>query len=405
MAQRYRGLSYDQYFTPSTLAEELVGFVTLENVATVADFAAGDGELLRAAAGRWNGVKLTATDVDPGVVGSLKRRYPGWSVSRCDFTNSRSRARADALRGREASFDVVVLNPPFSQRGGTRFATVIEGVTYESGPAFSFILQSLRYLRPGGQLVAIIPYGALHSEKDEVARGAVSARYGLDVVRTCERGTFRAGTPRTAVVRVGLGPELTGEALPPPQGRVETAFEVSLQRGSLPVHRSVAEEGVLPLVHTTELREGAVTVGSLWAPQGSRSIVGPAVLIPRVGKPLRKKLALLERSRGPVALSDCVLAVECSEEGLAERVLRALHRRWETVERAYGGTCARYITLKALSQLLVEAGFRVLPYGDSVRAGTPPHPTPPSASEVSLRSRSPEWSKTGDRSSVDVQPV
>lgn len=333
------------------------------------DFAAGDGELLRAAQERWADAALVAADIDPSTVGRLRKRHPTWSTSRCDFTNPRSRAKAGGLRRAHGTFDVIALNPPFSFRGGTKRSVRIGESVVSCSPPLAFVADAVGYLRAGGQLVAILPHGTLMSEKDRAARSMLAEAYGFEVVRTCARGTFSTCTPRTVIVRIGTG-ATSGVCLPPvvpvEDGRRRIGV-VSMKRGRVPVRTAVPVG--LPLVHTTNMRDGVLGRLEHAADLRSEPLIGPAVLIPRVGKPMVTKVVLMDPSHPPAVLSDCVLAVECSTPGAARTLQAALVENWSAVEAAYGGTCARYLTLGSLQRLLILLDVDVLPYGTSVRDG------------------------------------
>ena len=81
----------DQYFTPDYVAEQLVAPFRRRKIQSVADFAAGDGELLRAAEAKWPNASIFATDLDPKCASKLKRDHDNWNIGICDFLNERSR--------------------------------------------------------------------------------------------------------------------------------------------------------------------------------------------------------------------------------------------------------------------------------------------------------------------------
>lgn len=362
----------DQHYTPTELARTLVRSVTRDSVAAVADFAAGDGELLRAAEARWPTARLVALDIDPVAVRGLKRTHPTWAVGRCDFKRAQSRNRTRALRGGTGGFDAIVLNPPFSFRGGTKSRTRVLETEVECSPPLAFVVEALAYLNQGGELVAILPRGVLLSEKDALARRLLSASYGLEVVGSFERGVFESCTPRTVMVRIGTG---TVGALPDdrPVTPLRTAIhEVSIRRGRVPTKR--ASGGGLPFVHTTELRGQRLSPSTRRAAPTDQAVEGPALLLPRVGKPMASKLVVVNEGTPAVVLSDCVLAVECSSARDACVLQRALLENWEATEASYGGTCARYITVASLAGLLERVGVHVLPYGETIRDAGLAHP-------------------------------
>jgi hypothetical protein len=364
----------DQHYTPATVARELLGAVSLDRVHLVGDFAAGDGELLRAAQERWTDATLVAADIDLSTVSRLRKRHPTWSTSRCDFTNPRSRAKARGLRRAHGTFDVIALNPPFSFRGGTKRSVRIGESVVSCSPPLAFVADAVMYLRAGGQLVAILPHGTLTSEKDRMARGLLAETYGFEVVRTCARGTFSSCSPRTAIVRIGTGAvsEIITPSVIPITDKCIHVGEVSLRRGRVPV--GAATPAGLPLVHTTDMRDGALMRPKRFAGVGGELVRGPSVLIPRVGKPTATKVVLMESDCTPAVLSDCVLAVECLTPSAARILQEALVENWAAVEAAYGGTCARYLTLASLRQLLIQLGVGVLAYGSSIRTRTSLYP-------------------------------
>jgi hypothetical protein len=115
----------------------------------------------------------------------------------------------------------------------------------------------------------------------------------------------------------------------------------------------------VPLVHTTELRDGRVHTTSRYvAPLPRLTTRGPAVLLPRVGAPRQQKIAILPPS-AEVALSDCVIALCCATAHDAEDVAALLRGdRWADVASLYGGTCARYIRVAVLQEWLTANGVR-----------------------------------------------
>lgn len=366
----------DQYFTPPGLAAELAAAITLDEIGLVGDFAAGDGELLRAASSRWPSATCVATDVDLRVVEGLRQDHPHWLVSRCDFTNGRSRGRSDALRGRKGKFDAIILNPPFSCRGGTRRSVTLNEVSLTCSPTIRFIIEATAYLRTGGQLVAIVPYGSLQSIKDSDARDLLSQMYGLKLIRTYARGGFSTCTPRTAIIRLEGGADSSKQPLfeNRPVQRIylngHCPTRVSVRRGRVQKQTSPFNgPEALPLIHTTEIRASRLLESSHYVAPKYESISGPAVLLPRVGKPSPSKLAVLGSRHSQVVLSECVLAVECIDEAGAQTLFSALQTNWNSLEILYGGTCARYITVAALSDFLDRLGLVVSPYGETIRCG------------------------------------
>ena len=118
----------DAFYTPSHLAELMVSHVQYHEPKVIADFAAGDGELLLTAHRRWPHASIIATDLDKRSIRIIRHRNPVWSVGCCDFLNERSRIRCSPLRDMIGTVSLVLLNPPFSYRGAMVAAFVPTGL-------------------------------------------------------------------------------------------------------------------------------------------------------------------------------------------------------------------------------------------------------------------------------------
>jgi hypothetical protein len=260
----------------------------------------------------------------------------------------------------------------------------------------AFVLNAIPYLSPCGHMVAVLPSGCLHTQKDRQAWELLSAYLGHDLLFENPDNTWRECRPKTTIVQFhrranvpelrsltkATGPaialdedELLGEQPPPAQ--------VELFRGKIGMH-SVPKERVsegVPLVHSTGLSVEHVDTSryrvTIEAAQ-RRSITGPAVLFPRVCLPKRSKLTIYLGDQA-VALSDCVLAVLCNSPQEARAVYHAMYANWCLLEAAYGGTCAPYITLEEVEKFLASIGI-----ASSVnKVGRNTAPTAPALVEVS----------------------
>jgi predicted RNA methylase len=147
----------DRYETPPELVAKMICCVPDIRYQLIADFSVGDGTLLAAAAEKWPSSLLLGTDVDRRAVSRLRRKYPNWIVSRCDFLRRESRDRCQALRRFSSRLSLILLNPPFSGKGGTRWNCALHGKDFDCSQALAFALTSLSFLDSGGHLVAILP--------------------------------------------------------------------------------------------------------------------------------------------------------------------------------------------------------------------------------------------------------
>ena len=112
------------------------------------------------------------------------------------------------------------------------------------------------------------------------------------------------------------------------------------------------------LAHTTDLNNGKLIATRHSITQLRRHVVGPAVLIPRVGLPTSNKCVLyLKRKR--LILSDCVIALKCISTKDAKLVRKTLIDNWESFSTSYRSTCAPYITIQELVSRLTDLGIGV----------------------------------------------
>ena len=330
----------------------MVKRIDSESPAVVADFAVGDGSLLLAAQQRWPRATCLGTDVDLSRAAELLRQNV--SFGRCDFTNSLSRRASRLIRSASGLIDVCLLNPPFSSRGATRWPVGLGGKRMTCGRPLAFVVTALSYLRPEGELVAVLPSGTVTAERDRAVWDVLGQLYDWTVVERYPRGVFVGCTSATVVVhfKPGATPNASSSVV-----AVNLGDQVRLRRGTKQMH--VARNGGdLPLVHTTELRGGKVDTSARRVKTASVVVTGPAVLIPRVGKPTKDKVCLVES--GSFAISDCVFALETKSVASGRRVRSLLLKSWEQIEGAHGGSCAPFLTARRLIDVLERIGISAL---------------------------------------------
>ena len=165
-----------QVFTPMAVASLLSGmFEVPAGRVRVPDPGAGVGSLTaslveRVAAEKWSvNLDVTAVEVDSGLLEPLestldesRRALPSLNarVVSADFVEWGCSQIDDVLWNAESErFDLAILNPPYANLGArSREATALARVRIKARNLYAaFVTLSLRLLRPGGQLVAIIP--------------------------------------------------------------------------------------------------------------------------------------------------------------------------------------------------------------------------------------------------------
>lgn len=357
---------FDQYYTPDKLAERVIAAFTIVNPKHIADFAVGDGRLLRTAQNKWPSIQCTAIDIDEDTILTLQGCYPKWKASICDFTDAEARKAFLTKRNRMLRLPAIALNPPFSiQRGKVRARTVcIVGTTVRCSPSLAFVVDALAYLSQGGQLVAIIPQGPLYSDLDAKARCLLEHHYGFEIVELIPQAGFKNCEPRTAIVRFTAGVSIASEVSVLEEViAINDKLKTRLLRGSISNSHVESSSHLLsfPFIHTTDLAAGKLngTKKRIFK-SDVEFATGPAVLIPRVCKPDVNKVVLLPVAMNAV-LSDCVIAVECLSLSDAETLQNHLVNNWALTERIYVGTCARYVSVNGLSTFLKNAGCELMP--------------------------------------------
>lgn len=340
----------DQYFTPLPLAEELLRMTSATNVKFVADFASGDGELLRAAARRWPKARLIAADIDAGCVMRLRRNHPDWQVSRCDFLSARSR-RSSLINTLVGKASLVLLNPPFTCRGNSRLRCSVKDTSVTCSRALAFVLAALPYLGRRGELAAILPLSSKSSEKDAIAWHHISRYYDVRWTAEMPRRTFQNAVVTTAIVH--LCPlETIRPAFTLANDNTLQTRPFDIVRGTVPVHVVPAvPRGRYQFVHTSHLKDGSLVDSGIRKSRKGRLLRGPAVLLPRIGESGSHK-CVLYRSQRTLLLSDCVFGIKCKTASEAAAIYRHLVRRWSHVASQYGGACARYLTIAGLRNFL-----------------------------------------------------
>jgi predicted RNA methylase len=348
----------DVFFTPPELVATMVGAVRLRSVKTIADFAAGHGALLLGAAKRWPAAAMIAADIMPGSVRALSR-MPSCRASRCDFLSHRSRAHAWALADAQGRVDLVLLNPPFSFRGGAHERVVLQGRPLRCSRPLAFVLNAMVFLRSGGELIALLPAGSVSSQKDESAWKALAEIGTISVLGYQKRGSFPNCAASTAIVRVVKSHKIRRHRASRRAVAVSAAQRVSvtLLRGTTPMFSlRPGDANGMALVHTTDL--GGPLNGNLRRTvRGGRSLCGPAVLLPRVGNPSLRKLHLHLDATQALLLSDCVFALCCASAADARLVESIVRSNWSAVAGAYKGTCAPYLTIEGLKVALRRMGI------------------------------------------------
>jgi len=318
---------------------------------SIGDFACGNGSLLELAP--FPNKLVYGLDIDPSVITALRSRYPEWHLCSGDFLNPCLQTQR-FLHELVGALDMIVLNPPFSCRGGTKEYVYVDGKDVGCSKSLAFVLKSMPFLKEKGSLMAILPKSVLRSEKDAEALEHIRRSWRIDIEAEFCRKTFEGCYPQSVCVNIQrLGGSAKGiESCNIMRG----APKVTIVRGSIPMH-STSEVGQHKVLHTTALRVAdPISAITRYSSRPGKSVEGTFITIPRVGAPDMKKIRIIQ-SAGEVTLSDCVLALVLDDSLQAPHLLDQIQSNWELLEAEYGSTCAPYITVAQVISFLSKCGW------------------------------------------------
>lgn len=349
------GVGRDAYYTPPLLAERVANAVE-GRPETVLDPSVGDGALLRTAERLWPDAKLIGLDIDAKQLRLLHHERRTWSLGRMDMFSASSRAASRLWSSLARNVDVALLNPPFSYRGGASFPATYAGRIYRLSPASAFVAHSLTRLKPNGQLIAVLPAGALQLEKDASFWADVRSQFDVRLVDSFSSTAFRGTRAKSDLVSIGgLSAQNRHDvdAVAPPV--VHACVEVI--RGRVPVHNLPAADGGerAPFVHTTDLAPAERLHNAVrLAPRGLAT-KGPLLSVPRVGRLRSEHIRILPQTE--VVLSDCVFGLRTETRDELATVQRILLRHIDELGDCYSGPCAPHVTVRRLVDFLGRLGF------------------------------------------------
>ena len=350
----------DEFDTPPLLAAKMVQIADRlceTEPRTVADFAVGTGELLAAARSRWPKAAMFGCDISSERVFRIAQARDDWTVAQCNFLDCASRESLSDFEIIKAGVDLAILNPPFSARGGTRVDVSSNDRTLHCSPAMAFVLLASQYLRSDGKLVALLPAGAPTADRDEGAREALRE---LGEFRAINQTTarFPGGSLNVTIAYLVRGSATTNASTSTVSKMNATRAKVKVLRGTMQIHKAptyVTGESI-PLVHSTELQCYKLQESRRKVPSETRSLSGPAVLLHRVGSPREDKIAYVPKT-SPFAITDCVVALICSNEHECLQLHRTLKEQFSLLKRNYIGSGAPYITIERIQRVLCGLGF------------------------------------------------
>ena len=163
--QNYSMIKHSQYFTETLLAESLIKLIQAENVERILDLGIGNGSLSLAAKRRWGNSVVDAVDIDQDICHQYKiSEYQDINVKYGDVLSVEGTKHLV-----EDGYDLGLCNPPFFKikknnnyddffiQANLTGLSTLKNLSAD----VVFIAPNIKFLRPGGILMAIIPDGLL----------------------------------------------------------------------------------------------------------------------------------------------------------------------------------------------------------------------------------------------------
>ena len=333
----------DSFYTPDKIAQEMVALYD-GTPHLIGDFCAGDGGLLRACEAHFPHAMYFANDKSKRAYHKLLKAHANWDVYNLDFLSDKSLQEVAHLNG---TFDLLLLNPPFTCKGQT-YKFIFDGFKFSASKALLFVIRSIRFLSRGGRLMAVLPIGVSISERDAKLMAYLKNAYDFRIHKKVSGVSFTGKEPNVILAEL-CRPQM--ESTYVPKKPIKRTYDF-LHRGCRTVvdaNDLKTKNGIL-FIHTTNLIGNKIVDTKARLPEDkARILVGPAVLVPRVGTPNVNKIVVIgERKR--YILSDCVIAILSRDESSAYHIQDILASKKISFHHLYAGTGARYITLSRLGE-------------------------------------------------------
>ena len=339
----------DSFYTPIHLANKLIDHITENSIQTAIDFCVGNGNLLEAVHNRFPQTQLFGTDISDDVIEKMAGLHTDWTLGVCDFKDNASINQLSFLKNKH--FDLIMLNPPFTCKGGNVEPIRFKGKTFKVSTAMMFVMKALKYLSPSGGLYAILPISCVYSQKDRVAWQYLQAKYNACILEELTRVHFGDKcSPNIALVYLGSQEKYKPETCIP-NHFCHLAVDCII-RGSISMHNLTYSDSsdALKLIHTTNIQNGKLVNLKRISPPTRSTINGYGVVIPRVCNPSPKKIAVLD-GKHTYVISDCIIVLKTHTIDAAKQIQHHIIQNWPTFINLYKGTSAQYTTIEKIKTL------------------------------------------------------
>ncbi|MDG9918499.1 MULTISPECIES: N-6 DNA methylase [Pseudomonas] len=376
-------MSLEQYYTEEGIGERLASMLPVMNPHECVELSAGEGALLLPIIRKWPNIKITTCELDPLNVSKLKSSFKGKHHNIDVLSDSFEKA----FKGKLASFDFAVSNPPFSWRDTSEYDIAILE-TFGLRDLFPgsrirsevlFILQYLRLLAELACVAFILPEFIVCSAAFSKFRYRLLAFCNVVSIAEINSGAFKGTEAKTYILILKKGwssesfiyTDTSGSSVKKQQKDFcvglkqlhldslpySDADEFSIKRGTL--SGKECKSLGLPFFHTSGFHESATDVVSLQLRSGV--ITGKKVLtttkgdilINRVGSRVVGRAVIVED--GQYLVSDCVFRVRLPSSVCSKTFLTFWMKEvFPNITLTARGTCAKYITINDVAAFLRE---------------------------------------------------
>lgn len=337
----------DSHYTPPSLADSLVSHIKKKNVKTVVDFCVGEGILLKAAKKKWSSAILYGNDISKKVIKLLKSNYPEWILENNDFLNVTAKNKSKFFNNK---FDIILLNPPFSCKGSRKMKVIFDDIEFSTSKAMAFFVESIKYLNKNGVLYAILPQSVAYSQKDEKIRNYLYEKYNLIIVKEINKQEFEKCSPNIIIAAVN---DKSLSIKKDSFKKINTKINnLKILRGNMSMHNIITTKNKsVKLIHSTNIRNNKIENLKYKVKKENSKIVGPALLICRVGQPNSKKICIVP-SKKEYVLSDCIIGIMTDNIKDCKKLKTMIIDNWSYFSNLYKGTGAKYVTLERVKYFL-----------------------------------------------------
>lgn len=334
---------HDAYYTPEVLADKLINYISEDNITSAVDFCVGDGKLLDAVTRRFPNVQCYGNDITSKVIETLREKRKDWVLSLCDFTDEES---FEAILGvGDRTYDLIVLNPPFTCKGSTICNVMFDGETYHVSTAMRFIVRAMKYRAKNGLIYAILPSSCAYSLKDKKLWNYLESNYNLQVLEDSDRMYWSICS--ASIIMVSIGGQVHASRNIDVDGfDFKTLPIIEVIRGRISVHNASYTDGHkgVKYIHTTHMQGGKIKSSLRVNAAPCYQVQGPAVLIPRVCHPNRGKVCVYA-GYSKIVPSDCVIVLRTATSDDASIVAERIIANWQQFVSIYQGTAAKYTNM------------------------------------------------------------